>query len=211
MRACMPPRAGRDAVPRRAGGRGGGEGGAAHAGLLPVCVHALNTARPAPCRMPSAGVAVVVAAIVASMGIALYFYGEYQSDIVRAGAGEPITVGPVRYVIEYDGTHEGSEETVPENVFVKIRIRATNLGDEETRMSGGQFYIVDEDGTKAQPVYGAFSDEDLLDYYLQPGRESEWTTQFDVPLDEDGQYSIGIVPTKAQSSLDVGVVCLLNC
>lgn len=161
--------------------------------------------------MSSAGIVVVVAAIVASMGIALYFYGEYQSEIAHVGAGEPITVGPVRYVVEYEGTHEGDEDTVPENVFVKIRIRATNLGDEETRMSGGQFYIVDEEGAKTLPVYGAFSDEDLLDYYLQPGRESAWTTQFDVPFDEGEQYSIGIVPTKVQSSMDIGVVCILNC
>lgn len=162
--------------------------------------------------MISAGIVVVVAAIVASMGIALYyFYGEYQPDVARVGTGEPVTVGPVRYVVEYDGTHEGDEDTVPDNVFVKIRIRATNLGDEETRMSGWQFRIVDEEGTKTQPVYGAFSDEDLLDYYLQPGEESVWTTQFDVPFDEDARYSIDIVPTKKQSSLDVGVVCLINC
>ena len=162
--------------------------------------------------MISAGIVVVVAAIVASMGIALYyFYGEYQPDVDRVGAGEPVTVGPVRYVVEYEGTHEGDEDTVPDNVFVKIRIRATNLGDEETRMSGWQFRIVDEEGTKTQPVYGGFSDEDLLDYYIQPGEESVWTTQFDVPFDEDKRYSIDIVPTKVQSSLDVGVVCLLNC
>lgn len=161
--------------------------------------------------MAGAGVVVVVAAIVASMGIALYFYGEYQAEIAQADAGEPITVGPVRYVVEYDGTHEGDEDTVPEDVFIKIRIRATNLGDEETRMSGGQFYIVDEAGAKELPVYGAFSDEDLLDYYLQPGRESVWTTQFDVPFDEERRYSIGIVPTKVQSSMDIGIVCILNC
>lgn len=162
--------------------------------------------------MLNAGAVAVVAAVVASMAIALYFYGEYQTNFVYASAGEPVTVGPVRYVVEYDGTHEGSEETAPENgVFVKIRIRATNLGDGETRMSGGQFYIIDKDENKAQPVYGAFSDEDLLDDYLQPGRESVWTTQFDVPFDEQGQYSIGIRPTKVQSSSDIGIVCLLNC
>jgi len=146
------------------------------------------------------------------MAVALYFYGEYQPNFVYADAGESITVGPVRYVVEYDGMHEGSEETAPKNgAFVKIRIRATNLGGEETRMSGGQFYIVDKDENKEQPVYGAFSDEDLFDHYLQPGRESVWTTQFDVPFDGQERYSIGILPTKVQASRDIGIVCLLNC
>ena len=162
--------------------------------------------------MLSGGIVIAVAAVVASMAVALYFYGEYQPNFVYADAGEPITVGPVRYVVEYDGTHEGSEETVPKNgAFVKIRIRATNLGGEETRMSGGQFYIVDKDENKEQPVYGAFSDEDLFDHYLQPGRESVWTTQFDVPFNGQEQYSIGILPTKVQASRDIGIVCLLNC
>ena len=162
--------------------------------------------------MISAGAVLVVAAVVASMAIALYFYGEYQPNFVHADAGEPVTVGPVRYVVEYEGTHEGNDETAPENgAFVKIRIRATNLGDDETRMSGGQFYIVDKDENRVQPVYGSFSDEDLLDDYLQPGREAVWTTQFDVPFDEQEQYRIGILPTKVQSSKDIGIVCLLNC
>ena len=78
-------------------------------------------------------------------------------------------------------------------------------------MSGGQFYIVDKDENKEQPVYGAFSDEDLFDHYLQPGRESVWTTQFDVPFDGQERYSIGILPTKVQASRDIGIVCLLNC
>ena len=112
-------------------------------------------------------------------------------------------------MIEYAGTHEGSEETPPANTFVKIRISATNLLDEETRMSGGQFYI--RTTTRPSPSTGRFDDKDLLDYYLQPGRESAWTTQFDIPFDEGAEYKIGILPTKLQASRDIGIVCLLNC
>lgn len=157
------------------------------------------------------GTIIVMGGILVSMGIALYFYDQYQPKFVYAEAGEPIQVGPVRYIVEYDGIHEGDEETVPENTFVKIRIKATNLGDEETRMSGGQFYMLNEDDEKIRPVYGNFSDEDLLDYYLQPNRESTWTTQFDIKLEENMQYRIGILPTKVQSSLDIGIICLINC
>ena len=161
--------------------------------------------------MAKIGAIIVIGAIMVSIAIAMYFYDQYQPNFSYAEAGEPIQVGPVRYIVEYDGTHEGDENTVPENIFVKIRIKATNLSDEDTRMSGGQFYIVDENDKKIQPVYGDFSDEDLLDYYLEPNKESTWTTQFDVPFDESKQWKIGIKPTKVQSSLDIGVICLLNC
>ena len=161
--------------------------------------------------MAKVGLVAVIAVVVISISLALYYYDEFQPNFIHVSAGDPIQVGPVRYVIEYDGTHEGSEEVTPDDIFVKIRIKATNLGEEETRMSGGQFYIIDEHDAKTQPIFGEFSDEDLFDYYLQPNKESTWTTQFDVPFDEGKQYRIGVLPTKLQSSTDIGIVCLLNC
>ena len=161
--------------------------------------------------MVRVGIIAALVGISISIAIALYYYDQYQPNFVYAEAGEPIQVGPVKYIVEYDGTHEGDDDTVPENIFVKIRIKATNLSAEETRMSGGQFYIVDENNEKTQPVYGDFSDEDLLDYYLEPNKETTFTTQFDVPFDEGKQYKIGILPTKVQSSLDIGIICMLNC
>ncbi len=161
--------------------------------------------------MVRVGIIAAVVGISISIAIALYYYDQYQPNFVYAEAGEPIQVGPVKYIVEYDGTHEGDDDTIPENIFVKIRIKATNLSAEETRMSGGQFYIVDENNEKTQPVYGDFSSEDLLDYYLEPNKETTFTTQFDIPFDEGKQYKIGILPTKVQSSLDIGIICMLNC
>ena len=161
--------------------------------------------------MVKIGIIAGIAGIVISIAIAMYYYDQYQPNFIYTEAGEPIQVGPVRYIVEYDGIHEGDEDTIPENIFVKIRIKATNLSDEETRMSGGQFYILDENDEKTQPVFGEFSEEDLLDYYLQPNKESTWTTQFDIPFDESKQYKIGILPTKIQASRDIGIICLLNC
>ena len=157
------------------------------------------------------GIIAGIGGIIISIIIAIYFYDQYQPNFVYSEPGNPIKVGPVQYIVEYDGTHEGDEDTIPENTFVKIRIKATNLGEEETRMSGGQFYILDENNKKTQPVFGEFSKEDLLDDYLQPNKEVTWTTQFDIPFDEGKQYKIGILPTKQQSSLDIGIVCILNC
>lgn len=157
------------------------------------------------------GPILVIGGIIASMGIALYYYDLYKPIIFDVNAGEPVNVGPVRYMIEYEGTHDGDEETRPEDTFVKIRIRATNLGEIETRMSGGQFRIVDENDTQTWPTFGNFSGEDLLYHYLEPERESVWTTQFDIPFDEKKQYVIKILPTKEQESKDVGMVCVINC
>ena len=78
-------------------------------------------------------------------------------------------------------------------------------------MTGGQFYILDENDKKVQPVYGNFSDNDLLTYMLVPNVPVSFTTQFDVPFDENKQYRIGILPTKEQSSRDIGIVCVTNC
>ena len=161
--------------------------------------------------MVKVGIIAVVGGIIISIAIAIYFYNEYQPNFVYSEMGKPIQVGPVQYIIEYDGTHEGNEDTIPENIFVKIRIKAINLGKEETRMSGGQFYILDENNKKTQPVFGEFSKEDLLDDYLQPNKEVTWTTQFDIPFDQGKQYKIGILPTKSQSSADIGIICILNC
>lgn len=145
------------------------------------------------------------------MGAAMYMYTQYQTNFIVGKMGEPVVVGPVEYVITFDGTHMGNTETVPENTFVKIKITAKNISNEETRITGGQFYIVDEKQQKHQAVYGGFSADDLLDYLLEPNKPVMFTTQFDVPYDEQKQYSITIRPTKQQSSLDTAVICIANC
>lgn len=145
------------------------------------------------------------------MGAAMYMYTQYQTNFIIGKMGESIVVGPVEYTISFDGTHKGDKETMPENTFVKIKIIAKNITNEQTRISGGQFYLVDEKQQKHQAVYGGFSADDLLDYLLEPNKPVMFTTQFDVPYDEQKQYSITIRPTKQQSSLDTAVICITNC
>jgi len=157
------------------------------------------------------GVVIVVGAIIISMAVALYMYTQYQPNFVQAQAGEPVTIGPVQYVISFEGTHNGDEDTRPENTFVKIRIDAKNISNEDTRITGGQFFIIDQNEQKHQPIYGGFSEEDLLNDLLEPNKPVSYTTQFDVPFDEEFQYQIAIRPTKEQSSLDTAIVCITNC
>ena len=161
--------------------------------------------------MVQMGVVVVIGAIIISMGVGIYMFIQYQPNFVQASAGEPVTIGPVEYRITFEGTHNGNEDTRPENTFVKIRIDAKNIGDEKTRISGGQFFFIDENGQKHQPVYGEFSEEDLLDDLLEPNKPVSWTTQFDVPFDEEKKYNIAIRPAKQHESIDTAIVCLINC
>ncbi|PIY90175.1 MAG: hypothetical protein COY74_02925 [Nitrosopumilales archaeon CG_4_10_14_0_8_um_filter_34_8] len=161
--------------------------------------------------MARIGIIIVIAIIIVSMGSAMYMYTQYQTNFIIGKMGEPVVVGPVEYAISFDGTHKGNKETIPENTFVKIKIIAKNITDEQTRISGGQFYLVDEKQQKHQAVYGGFSADDLRDYLLEPNKPVMFTTQFDVPYDEQKQYSITIRPTKQQSSLDTAVICITNC
>ncbi|QUC65371.1 DUF4352 domain-containing protein [Nitrosopumilus sp. K4] len=161
--------------------------------------------------MARMGLVIVIGAIIISMGVAIYAYTLYQTNYVTAVAGEPITVGPIEYVITFDGTHNGNKDTKPENIFVKIRINAKNISNEEIRISGGQFILIDEKLRKHEAVYGAFSAEDLLEDYLEPNKPVSWTTQFDIPYDEQEQLNVTIKPLKPQATVDVGSVCIANC
>ena len=161
--------------------------------------------------MARIGVVIVIGAIIASMVIANYMYTQYTTNYIESVAGDKIIVGPVEYVVTFEGTHEGSEDVMPENTFVMIGIEAKNIGDEKTLFSGGQLYIVDEKEQKHEAVYGEFSSKDLLLEWLEPNKAVEKTTQFDIPFDEDIQYKIIIRPQKDQSTVDTAVVCITNC
>ncbi len=161
--------------------------------------------------MAGIGAVVVIAAVIASMAAAMYMYTQYQTNFVEVAEGEPVTVGPVQYSVFFDGTHMGNKEKSPANTFVRIKIDAENISGEKTRMSGGQFYLVDEKNQNHRAVYGEFTATDLLDDVLEPGKPVSWTTQFDVPYDEEAQYKVVIRPTKQQSSVDTARICIANC
>ena len=107
--------------------------------------------------MAKIGAVLVIGIIIATMAAGMYTYTLYQTNYIESVAGEIVTVGPVEYVITFDGTHEGNKQVVPENTFVMIRITAKNISDEKTMLTGGQFYIVDEKEQKHEAVYGEFS------------------------------------------------------
>lgn len=161
--------------------------------------------------MARLGIIIVIGAVIASMVLANYMYTQYTTNYIESAAGEKITVGPVEYVISFEGTHEGSKDVSPENTFVMIGIEARNIGDERTLFTGGQLYIIDEKEQRHKAVYGEFSSKDLLLEWLEPNQAVERTTQFDIPFDDEEQYKIIIRPQKEQSTVDTAVVCITNC
>jgi len=161
--------------------------------------------------MGGIGVVIVIGAIIASMGVAMFMYTQYQTNYIESSVGNTVTVGPVEYVITFEGTHQGDKDIIPENTFVMIGITAKNISDEKTILSGGQFYLVDEKDQKHKAVYGEFSSKDLLIVGLEPDDPIEITTQFDIEFDEENQYKIIIRPQKEQSTVDTASICLTNC
>ncbi|MFB5630194.1 MAG: DUF4352 domain-containing protein [Nitrosopumilaceae archaeon] len=154
---------------------------------------------------------IIISIIGASMIFATYMYYEYQPNFIMVQAGEPVQVGPVIYTIEYLGTYLGDDDIKPKNIFLQFEINAKNVGTTSTLLSGGQFYLMDENDIKYQAVFGDFSKTDLFNDEIKPNESITRTTQFDIPFDETMKYKIGVLPIKEQSSNDIGIICVLNC
>ena len=161
--------------------------------------------------MAGIGIVIVFGVVIASMAAGIYTYTQYQTNYITSVAGETVIVGPVEYVITFEGTHEGNKENIPENMFVMIGITAKNISNEKTTISGGQFYIVDDKEQKHEAIFGEFSAKDLFLETIAPNKSIQRTTQFDIPFDEEKQYKIIIRPQKEQSTTDTAVVCITNC
>ena len=161
--------------------------------------------------MARMGLVIVIGAIIGSMVLANYMYMQYQTNFIEVSEGETVVVGPVEYVVTFEGTHDGDKETEPENTFVKIGIIAKNISDENTVVSGGQFFLIDEKDQKHKAVFGEFSSKDLWLVGLEPNKPIEVTSQFDIPFDEDENYKVVIRPQKHQATVDTASICLTNC
>ncbi len=113
--------------------------------------------------MARMGVVIVIGAIIGSMVLANFMYTQYQTNFIEVNEGETVVVGPVEYIVTFEGTHEGDKETQPENTFLKIGIIAKNVSDENTAMSGGQFFLIDEKDQKQQSsVWRIFSNRPMV-------------------------------------------------
>ncbi len=152
----------------------------------------------------------IVVAVIGSMGFAFYMYNTYQPNLITGTEGDTITVGPVEYVITFEGTHSGVERKPTNDTFVMIGITAKNIGSEDTPLSGGQFILTN--GTKNFVAsYLELSENDLLFERIEPNKPVLRTTQFNVSFNEDTQYHVIIKPQKEQASTDRARICITNC
>ena len=149
------------------------------------------------------GAVIVIGAVVASMGVAMVFFMEYQPNIVRAEIGEQIAVGPVMYTLSYEGTEKGSREIKSDKTFIKIGILAEGAGGESATAQKTQFTLLDKMGAQTPPTHGIFPEgsPQILAYFPLG----------DEDLDDGFSYEIMIRPTKEQASTDLGFVCVTNC
>jgi len=146
---------------------------------------------------------IVIAAIVASMVVAMAFFVEYQPNIKEVNLGQQITIGPATYILSYEGIEKGRQEIKADETFMKIGIIAESPSGEQITPEKRQFILVDKGRTQTQPTHGIFAEDSpqVIAYFpLQAGK-----------LDEDIQYKIMIRPTKEQGSTDLGFVCVTNC
>lgn len=150
------------------------------------------------------GIILVVGAIVASMGVAMAFFMEYQPNILEAGPGEPLAVGPAEYTLTYEGVEEGNEEIRSDRTFMKVRIHSEDRGGGGAAAEKRQFTLLDRGGIQTPPSHGTFvegSPGTIIAYFPLEGDE----------LDEGFQYKVMVRPTKEQRSTDLGFVCVANC
>ena len=106
---------------------------------------------------------IVIGAIIVSMAVAMYAYTQNQTNFITANAGESVIVGPTEYTIYFDGTSKGTKDIVPENTFLIIKITAKNISKENTKLSGGQFFLIDDKQKKYLPTDDVFSAEKVLE------------------------------------------------
>lgn len=153
--------------------------------------------------MAKMGIIIVIGAILISMGAAMFFFFEYQPNLIERQLGEPITIGPATYTLTYEGMEKGSKEIESDRTFMKIGIMAVDKNGESITAEKKQFILLDKDRVQTEPTHGIFAEESpqIIAYF--PLKDDE--------LDEEFQYRMMIRPTKDQGSTDLGFVCITNC
>ena len=160
--------------------------------------------------MARIGILLVLGIMIPIIAVSMYMFVESGVNIIRIDSSKTVMIGPVEYTISFDETHNGDKDTVPENTFLQVKITAKNISDEETVISGGQFYII-KDNKRYNAVFGEFSPKDLQREVLEPGKAVERTTQFDIAFDEQEKYEVVIKPLREHSTSDTALVCITNC
>ena len=186
--------------------------------------------------MVGIGTLIMLGIVGGSICFSMYWFLDEQFVDITGESGNSITVGNVEFYINHIGNYEILEKNkeyaeiektqavkgiatseIAEGVYFQIQITAHNIGTETVRFTGGQFYLYDIDKTKYDAVHIGYDTsegtEELSVVDLLPNGSVTVTTQFDIPYDDQMEYTVGIIPNKfgLQDSQERGFVCVQNC
>ena len=186
--------------------------------------------------MVGIGTFIMLGIVIGSICVSMYLFLDNQFvDIIEESDGS-ITVGNVEFYVNHIGNYEILEKIkeyselektqavkglatseIAEGVYFQIQITANNIGTETVRFTGGQFFLFDFDNKKYDAVFIGYADsggiEELSVVDLLPNGSVTVTTQFDIPYDDEMEYTVGIIPDRfgLQDSQERGFVCIKNC
>lgn len=137
------------------------------------------------------------------MAIAMFFYFEYKTTPVTGVLGEQITVGPIRYMLTYEGIEKGNTEIRSDSTFMKINIISEDLSGNPTVAEKKQFFLLDQNSTHTRPTHGIITDNASMvtAYFPLAGNA----------LNDEFGYNIMIRPAKEHATTDLGIVCVTRC
>jgi len=178
---------------------------------------------------------IVACGILATIGFSWYMYSEYTyKEVKTATIGEEIRIGNVNFDIQYVANFESFAKTklfieqekveidkglieasseIPDEIWFQIQITAENTGDEDIRMTGGQFFLYDKNNKKYDASFIGYGEGELSLTILEPNKPVTVTTQYDIPYDEEMQYKVGIVPNRfgLEDTTEIAFICIKNC
>ena len=178
------------------------------------------------------GTLVILGLVIGSISVSMFIFTDNLTAEVTVESGGIIQVGDVEFDIQYVSNYEilekkseylefeknliqkgiSSSET-PDGIYFQIQITAHNVGTETVRITGGQFHLLDSYNTKYDAVFIGYGNDELSLIDLEPNNSVTVTTQFDIPYDDQMEYSVGIIPDRygLQESQERGFICVKNC
>ena len=100
---------------------------------------------------------------------------------------------------------------LPDGIFFKIPFEIENLRDKTTSISNDQFILIDEIGRQFDSKPAIFLSNSLFLEDVQPNLPMQRFVVFDIPIDENLQYSVQISPALFEISTDEVLICVKNC
>jgi len=178
------------------------------------------------------GMLVLLGLVIGSVSVSMFLFIDNLTVNVTSESGEQVKVGDVEFDVQFVSYHEILEKKseymefeknliakgissseIPDGIYFQIQIIAHNIGTETVRITGGQFHIYDSNNTKYDAVFIGYGEGELSLIDLEPNSSVTVTTQFDIPYDDQMEYTVGIIPDRygLQDSQERGFICVKNC